>query len=334
LDEVPCGDAFPTCKFIHDAHQAKRGIRKIQEEALSKVGVIRTLREELKNLDPVRISESRKKYNDIVAVKSREELSLKDQQVLYERSNGEILSYKNELNTLDGKIEEYEDNRETIENFEHLSVERQTILDKITKFKNHHESCTNKVLEYYSAKGSLDQKLKNLAEQQKEMKDIQQEYSAYDLYMRCMHSNGIAYDIIKKQLPAINDEIAKVLANIVSFEVFFEDDGARLNIFIKHHKHDPRPIEMGSGAEKTISAMAIRLALLSVSNLPKGDIFILDEPGTALDAENMDGFVRILELIKSYFKTVILISHLENLKDCVDTQIIIDRKGDYAHVDI
>ena len=63
---------------------------------------------------------------------------------------------------------------------------------------------------------------------------------------------------------------------------------------------------MGSGAEKTIAAMAIRLALLSVSNLPKGDIFILDEPGTALDAENMEGFIRILELIKSFFKTVIL----------------------------
>ena len=65
-------------------------------------------------------------------------------------------------------------------------------------------------------------------EQQKELKDIQQEYAAYDLYMRCMHSNGIAYDIIKKQLPVINEEIAKVLANIVSFEAFFEDDGSDL----------------------------------------------------------------------------------------------------------
>ena len=197
-----------------------------------------------------------------------------------------------------------------------------------------YKACQNMVLEYYKLKGSLEQKLTNLMEQQKEMKDIQQEYAAYDLYMRCMHSNGIAYDIIKKQLPAINDEIAKVLANIVSFEAFFEDDGRRLNIFIKHPKHDARPLEMGSGAEKTIAAMAIRLALLSVSNLPKGDIFILDEPGTALDADNMEGFIRILDLIKSFFKTVILISHLDSLKDCVDTQIIIDKKGTYAHVEV
>jgi exonuclease SbcC len=89
---------------------------------------------------------------------------------------------------------------------------------------------------------------------------------------------------------------------------------------------------MGSGAEKTLAAMAIRLSLLSVSSLPKGDLFILDEPGTALDEENMEGFIRILELIKTYFKTVLLISHLDSLKDCVDTQITIDKNDGYALV--
>ena len=91
---------------------------------------------------------------------------------------------------------------------------------------------------------------------------------------------------------------------------------------------------MGSGAEKTIAAMAIRLALSSVSNLPKGDIFILDEPGTALDENNMEGFVRILDLVKVHFKTVLLISHLDSLKDCVDMQITIDKQGNYAHVEV
>ena len=89
---------------------------------------------------------------------------------------------------------------------------------------------------------------------------------------------------------------------------------------------------MGSGAEKTVAAMAIRLALLSVSSLPKGNVFILDEPGTALDAENMEGFIRILQLIKMYFKTVILISHVDSLKDIVDIEITIDKTGGFARV--
>ena len=147
-----------------------------------------------------------------------------------------------------------------------------------------------------------------------------------------MNSNGISYDVIKKKLPIINEEISKILTNIAEFEIFFEEDGKKLDIQIKHPRHDPRPIEMGSGAEKTIAAMAIRLALLNVSTLPKSDIFILDEPGTALDEDNMEGFVRMLDMIKTQFKTVVLISHLDSLKDCVDSQLIIEKKDGYAYV--
>ena len=171
-----------------------------------------------------------------------------------------------------------------------------------------------------------------MKDKKQELNEIREEYAAYDLFMRCAHSNGIAYDIIKKRLPVINEEIAKVISNIVDFEVFFQENGRKLNILIKHPKHEPRPIEMGSGAEKTIAAIGIRLALLSVSNLPKGNIFILDEPGTALDAENMEGFIRILQLIKMYFKTVILISHVDSLKDIVDMEISIDKSNGCARV--
>ena len=112
------------------------------------------------------------------------------------------------------------------------------------------------------------------------------------------------------------------------------NEDKKLDIFIKHPKYDPRPLEMGSGAEKTIASMAIRLALLSVTNLPKPDLFIMDEPGTALDEDNMEGFVRIIDMVKGHFKTVILISHLDALKDSVDTQISIDKVKGFANVRI
>jgi DNA repair exonuclease SbcCD ATPase subunit len=187
-------------------------------------------------------------------------------------------------------------------------------------------------MEFYKQNGSLEQKIRQIEEEQEKFHELEDKYAAYDLFMRCMHTNGISYDIIKRKLPLVNQEVAKVLANVVDFEVFFEDDGKKLDILIKHLKFEPRPIEMGSGAEKTIAAMAIRLALLNVSNLPKGDIFILDEPGTSLDEENMEGFIRILDMIKANFKTVLLISHLDSLKDIVDTQIIIDKKDGLAYV--
>ena len=230
------------------------------------------------------------------------------------------------------KRDEYEENKEAIENLETLLSQLNECHYKIKQTNKSIERCETSTLDFVKSVGSLEQKVKNIEEQKKEYLDLQQEFAAYDLFMRCMHSNGIAYDIIKKKIPVINSEIAKVLANIVDFEVFFEASGNKFDIFIKHPRYDERPIEMASGAEKSLSAIAIRLALLGVSSLPTGDIFVLDEPGPALDEENMEGFIRILELIKVYFKNVLLISHLDSLKDCVDMQIVIDKKAGYARV--
>jgi DNA repair exonuclease SbcCD ATPase subunit len=147
-----------------------------------------------------------------------------------------------------------------------------------------------------------------------------------------MHPNGISYQVIKQKLPVINNEINKILANVVDYQVFLINDDDKLDIMIKHPKYDPRPLEMGSGSEKSLASIAIRLAFLNVTSLPKSNFIILDEPGTSLDADNLGGFIRILDLIKGYFDVVLLISHLDILKDAVDMQVNIDTKNGYAHI--
>ena len=42
--------------------------------------------------------------------------------------------------------------------------------------------------------------------------------------------------------------------------------------------------------------------------------------------------MRILDMISTQFKTVLLISHLDSLKDTVEQQITIDKIDGYAHV--
>ena len=230
------------------------------------------------------------------------------------------------------KEELYEQHRESIENFEKLLEEKSMLSREKDSVDNKLNFLKEEVLNLYKNKGSIEQKFTEISNQKEDFCNLEEEHTTLDLYMKCMHPNGISYDIIKKRLPIINSEISKILTNIVDFEIFFENDEQKLDILIRHPKHAPRPIEMGSGAEKTIASMAIRLALLNVSTLPKGDIFILDEPGTALDAENMEGFTRILDMIKTQFRTVMLISHLDGLKDVVDHQLLIEKRNGMAYV--
>jgi DNA repair exonuclease SbcCD ATPase subunit/DNA repair exonuclease SbcCD nuclease subunit len=332
LEEVPCGDTYANCKFICDAHKAKEKL----PDMISEIGDVRKqsveLLEEIDELDIDKLNDYLKKYSKLVERQTQieHEISVADLEI--QSNNSKLEVYKHENKNLQEQIKIYEKNKEAIENLEQLTIKRNEYDTLLSRLQQDCEDCKQELSELYVSHGSFEQKLQNLIEQKKELTELREEYSAYDLFMRCMHSSGISYDIIKKKLPAINEEIAKVLANIVNFEVFFEDDGRKLSVYIKHPSHEPRPIEMGSGAEKTIASMAIRLALLHVSNLPKANIFVLDEPGTSLDAENMDGFVRILDMVKSYFKTVILISHLDTLKDCVDHIINVEKKNGYAHV--
>jgi len=48
----------------------------------------------------------------------------------------------------------------------------------------------------------------------------------------------------------------------------------------------------------------------------------------------MEGFTRLLQMIKAQFKTVLLITHLESLKDVVDMTIDIDKTDGYARVNL
>ena len=325
LSSIPCGSDFPTCRFIKDAHVSVMNAPSVESQ------LKRTI-EDFKNLKLDEVELRIKQYEDIKKLFDTLQKDVSNLKLKVERTHNSKTNKEFELREIDLKIAEYNENKEVIENLQQLLSRKKEVSGEIKKAESEKKKCESKNISLYKKIGSAEQKLDTIKEEKENHENLLREYSACDLFLRCMHPNGIAYDIIKKRIPVINQEIAKILANIVDFEVFFESNGNKLDIFIKHPRHDPRPIEMGSGAEKTMAAIAIRLSLLSVSSLPKADIFILDEPGTALDEENMEGFIRILDIIKIYFKNVVLISHLDSLKDCVDMQITIEKNKGFARI--
>ena len=333
LKKAPCSFSVrDKCSFVKDAKRAIDDTQRVRI-SLNQLSLNReTIKGKVLDLNPNRLDQYIEKYHMLTDKRASVKERVSSLELQIEKNNIKLLQAESLLSDLETKESLYEDNRESIENFEILTSKKEALDDEINKFNKKLSSIRKDLLEVYKNTGSLEQKHEELVSQRKYFLELQDEFTVADLYIKCMHPNGISYDIIKKRLPRINNEISKILTNIVDFEIFFENDENKLDILIKHPKHDPRPIEMGSGAEKTIGAMAIRLALLNVSTLPKGDVFILDEPGTALDAENMEGFIRILDMIKTQFKTIVLISHLDSLKDVVDKEITIEKNNGVAYI--
>ena len=334
LNEVPCGNQFiTTCKFIKDANSAKKQVEiaeKVVEDLKERLSLKAT---ELEKLDLFKIRSRIENFNRLTDKRKDEESLLMNLKFQHERMSGNLVKSTSLIQNLWKKIRYYEENRELLENTEKLYSELATKKNEVEERQKKIDECDECLYSLIGSHGALEQKLENLQHLKTEQDRLSAEYSAHHLFLTCMHSNGIAFDIINKALPVLNEEISKVLANIVNFEVYFEKDGNKLDIFIHHPKHEPRPLENGSGAEKTLAAVAIRIALLNISNMPKCNLIILDEPGAALDEEHLESFTRILEMLKSYFDIVILITHIESLKDTVDMTIDIMKTDDgYAYV--
>ena len=321
-------------KFVKDAEKAKKTLPKVTREISDLDNVKAGFEATLDALNVTYVNAEARDYRVQMESISKYKRSIETLTLTLSSNYDKISLLNNEIADMQAKAEEYENNRETIENLGTLNREKAAIEKFLKQKKVEYDRCQDKITKYLVEQGASEATLKSLQSNKKELEEIEKEWVAYDLFLQCMHPNGIPYRIIKQKLPLLNEEIAKILGNIVDFEVFFESVGDKLDINIKHPFYDPRPLSMGSGAEKTLASMAIRLALITITNLPKSELFILDEPATALDQEHMEGFTNLLRLVKNPFKTVILISHLDSLKDVVDMTIDIDKIDGYASVNI
>ncbi len=333
LKSAPCSFKLQDkCQFVLDARNTLDDTNRVKIACNQILVNKKVLTKKLEDLNTAKLESHAEKYYKLQEKKITQKDLVSKLQLDIEKDKVKLMKADNILSTLEEKEKLYEQNCELISSFNKMKKEKKSLLSEAGSAKKELTALREQVVSLYTSIGREEQKNTELRNQKKYLEDMRSEFTSSDLFMRCMHANGISYDIIKKQLPIINDEVSKILTNIVDFEILFESDDKKLDILIKHPRHGARPIEMGSGAEKTIAAMAIRLALLNVSTLPKGDVFILDEPGTALDADNMEGFIRILDMIKTQFKTVLLISHLDSLKDIVDSQILIEKNDGKAYV--
>ena len=334
LEEVPCGNQFSTCKFIKDAFAERNSLPGLETEREESERKKNLLEQEIEGMEPRKVLERIDNCQKVLSKQSKTQSAIRENKLILEKNKTLIQNLEIKNEELDKKKEQYLETKIAIDKLKLLTEKKKEKESKKREILDSLSECKNELMGLYRDKGSLEQKLDTVYEHQEDYKKAKNDFKIYEMYMRCTHNNGISYNIIKKKLPILNEEIAKILQNIVDFKIFFEEDGKRLNIFLQHPNQDPRPISLGSGMEKTMAAMAIRLALLTISSLPKSDIIILDEPGTALDEENLEAFTRMLQEMKNYFKTIIMISHLESLKDCVDQEIVITNNDGFASVNV
>jgi exonuclease SbcC len=210
-------------------------------------------------------------------------------------------------------------------------IDRQ--LAEVESSKASLKNLTSKKLQLATQIGKDTAQIEMLRKQQEDLSIAIEKFETLNSLLGALSKKGIPLMILNSQLPTINAEISSILQGVVDFTVELEADldSNSMDIFL-NYGDNRRVIELASGMEKMISSLAIRVALTNISSLPKTSMLIIDEGFGVLDDTNIDACTKLLESFKKWFKNIIVISHVDAIKDAVDNVIEITWENGNARV--
>jgi exonuclease SbcC len=166
---------------------------------------------------------------------------------------------------------------------------------------------------------AMDDKVKKL----NEVKTGDKMYKLYSIYLQAVERSGIPAMVIKKRLPMLNNKINSILQTIVGFKMEFSIDmkGNITELFYNtESKWDALPLNSGSGSQQFIASIAIKDALNYVSkrSIVQPSIMMIDEGFGTLGNELRENIMTMLEYLKGKYQNVVIITHLDEVKEGAD----------------
>jgi len=241
----------------------------------------------------------------------------------------EHLTNVNEM--LEGKVEEYHTNENKIKENQKT---RQTISQLKTDrdaTKNEYTVSQESIKRLWNEAGTVDTKIEELESKIIEGKGLENKIEAYQYYLDSVKRDGVPYELITKTIPIIQNEVNNILQQIVDFNMNIEVDGKSINAKLVYEDRE-WPLEMGSGMEKFISGVAIRVALMNISNLPRPNFLALDEGFGVLDSDNFNSLFMLFQYLKTQFDFIIVISHLDSMRDIVNDFVEIQKVNGFSKI--
>ncbi len=329
LDGIPCEGKYPTCKFISEASSFVLQRQEIEEA----IGMLISKRDgttdEITSLERFEII-----HKDFL--NWQQGLSGLDLEILrceqsLAAATAEIRKLETEASMTSLRLAELDLmlHASALDDIKRLEVEQRGLAKQIRSARDSIDATLRSI-------GGLDSRVDRLRSDLRDLDGLAGRVETHERLLEMCGKNGLPYRILSLVLPVINAEISKILSGVVKFNVFFEADQEKqtVSLFIRYGDYRSRPLSLGSGAEKFIASLAVRMALLSVSSLPKTDVLIIDEGFGRLDPEHLEALQRMLEYLRNAFGSVFIVSHVDSMRDIVDHSIEIVSQDGYAHVEV
>ena len=228
-------------------------------------------------------------------------------------------------------IKDYLDNEKYIKKNKELRDEIVDVRHKLGKSKQILSNSESDILILNGSVSSLTNQKKTIEDRIDEVEKLEEQFGLYEYYLNALGKDGVSYELISKALPMIEGEVNNILGQIVEFGLQLEMDGKNVNANIVYDDQK-WSLEMCSGMERFISGLAIRIALINVCNLPRPNFLVVDEGFGTLDNENLQSLYMLFAYLKTQFEFVMIISHIDSMRDVVDTLMEIKKVNGFSNI--
>ena len=231
---------------------------------------------------------------------------------------------ESELTSVESSVRRYYELEEKIENNNKLNEQISDLSTKISQLQMEGIEVDKKYKQVLSTLSVAKNQKQQIEDDIQKLVDIEQKILDYDLYLMALSKDGVPYELISRAIPSIEREINNVLENMnAGFHIELEMKDKMIDAFICYGE-DKWNLELSSGMERFVSSLAIRIGLINVSTLPRPNFIIVDEGFGALDSDNIANMQGAFQYLRTQFDFTMIITHLDTIKDYMDTLIPIN----------
>jgi DNA repair exonuclease SbcCD ATPase subunit len=313
--------------FVKDAIATKESMKGSEEIAKVKLQELREVRAKLEDLKIYKLQ--KESYNSFKMTQLKNQTDLAKEDSFRSSKLSAIDRCNSEINDIEDRITKYYEKEALIKNNQDIQAQVSEVSKEIAIIKNKIYVVDSEISNCNMNLQLADKTITNIKESVQKLQKLEQEHQYYSYYLNAVGKDGVPYNIISTIIPIIEEDVNNILSQVVDFKVSMKSDGKNINAYIVYEDDRVWPIELASGMEKFVSSLAIRTALVNISSLPRPNFLAIDEGFGVLDLDNMGNVSVLMDYLKTQFKFILMISHIDSIKDVVDSQIevIKDKKG-------
>ena len=306
-------DAIETQKNLDkDKLLAQQYVTKKQrmEDRIKKMFKIRAYKSDLESL-----------LEEINSLNIQETHSTTQLSLLEEKKNNIL----NQLNSINSEITTYKSQEQNVLFNSQVEVEIDKLQNNGDDLDYQIDMVSKKLTTLHGEIQVLKTKEKQINDNISKIEKLEGDHQAYQYLIEAIKRDGVPYDLISKSLPTVEGAVNDILSQIVDFSILFNMDGKVIDTHIVYDDDRVWPLEMSSGMERFISSLAIRVGLMNVSNLPRSNFLAIDEGWGTMDSDNLNSVAQLFQYLKTQFQFTFIVSHIETMRDFVDTLLEIKK---------